>query len=464
MRLWATLVGGRPIVTRLVMTVAAAMTVVLLASGAFVLWRVGFALDRQLDQDLDAYGTVVERSVSAGTAPPTDTPGQTFQVYDEQGAVLQGDAANRLADAETIDQVLREGPQRRDLGSVLPGDPHPYRVVLREVDSPDGPVVLATAISRAKHDEALRELLLQLTIAGLATLVAASFVGYRTARAALDPVERYRAAAELAGADEETRLPVDPDRDDELTRLGHTLNALLARIRESGEREREFLADASHELRGPLALMRAELDWVRLRPRSAEETDTSLASLAQQVERLVALSDTLLDLEELRSVGAATDERLEAAGLLTEVCDQWSQLARSLDRELRWSAEPDVSVWGRRQWLVVALGNLVSNALRHGRGRVDLTAQPEVGGSIAFEVFDEGPGFPPDFAAYAFDRFTRADESRSTPGTGLGLALVHAVAEAHGGTVAISGARVTLRFPSSGAASPDPRPDPVQVT
>lgn len=452
MSLWARAVGGRRIVTRLVIAVALAMTVVLLASGAFVMWRVGFALDRQLDQDLDAYGAVVERAVRTGSRPPADTPGQTFQVYDAQGDVLEGDSPDRLVDAATVRRVLATRPERIDVGDIVPADPHPYRAVVREVPSPEGPVVMATAISRANHDEALRELMLQLALAGLATLAAAAFVGYRTARAALDPVEQYRRAAELAEAGSASRLPVDPERDDELTRLGHTFNALLGRIRAAGEREREFLADASHELRAPLALMSAELEWVRLRRRSTEETDTCLESLARQVERLVTLSDTLLDLEELRSVGVADDECLEASRLLAEVCDQWAVQARADGRELVWSADPGLSLRGRRRWLVVALGNLVSNALRHGAGTVRLAAWRDAGdGAVVVEVSDEGAGFPEGFAEHAFDRFTRAEESRSTPGTGLGLALVRAAAEAHGGAATVSGSTVTLRFPSPAA-------------
>ena len=125
--------------------------------------------------------------------------------------------------------------------------------------SPSGTRYVASAISRRKHDEALRELLLQLAIADLAALVAASFVGYRTARAALDPVERYRRTVERLerGSDvPHERLPVDTDRDDELTRLGHTFNDLLDRLEDAARRERQFLADTSHELRSPLSLMR----------------------------------------------------------------------------------------------------------------------------------------------------------------------------------------------------------------
>ena len=160
----------------------------------------------------------------------------------------------------------RQLPARRDARAfrvdALPGRPRRR-----------APASWPSAISRRKHDEALRELLLQLTIADLIALVAASFVGYRTARAALDPVERYRRAVERHRGGRPGRgCRSTPGRDDELSRLGDTFNDLLDRIEASAERERQFLADASHELRTPLSLMRTELEWAPHRPRSDAET------------------------------------------------------------------------------------------------------------------------------------------------------------------------------------------------
>ena len=236
MTLWRRLVGHRPIVTRLVLAVAGTMAVILLATGALVFWRVQYALNRQLDQDLAAYQQVIERAVGTGSRPPTDTPGQSYQVYDARGRVIGGNARTRLVDRETVARAATGTEQREDVGNIFPPTDHPYRVVARRVETTGAPVVVASAISKAKHDEALRELLVQLAIADLITLVAASLVGYGTARAALNPVERYRVAAEKA--DGATVLPVDPGKDDEVTRLGHTFNALLDRIRRANERER----------------------------------------------------------------------------------------------------------------------------------------------------------------------------------------------------------------------------------
>lgn len=444
MRLWHRLVGDRPIVTRLVVAVAAAMTVVLVLAAAFVYWRVSYALDRQLDQDLGAYQRVVERAVRTGQQPPGDTPGETFQVYDGQGRVVAGNraippllAAEDLADA-------RRGESRFDVGRFLPPSARAFRVEAHLVSTPGGARVVASAISRHKHDEALRELLLQLAIADVVTLAGASFVGYRTARAALDPVERYRRAAQASDGTGR-RLPVADGRDDELTRLGHTFNDLLARIEAGATRERQFLADASHELRTPLSLMRTELEWAAHRPRTPEQTAEVLASMQSQVNRLVDLANALLDLEELRGSAPAHREEVPVADLLHEaVCSVAPRDAAVL------VDAPDATARVDRRWTELAVANLVGNALRHGAGQVRVEGRVD-GDRLTVTVSDEGPGFPEEFRDQAFDRFTRAETSRSTPGSGLGLALVQAVAQAHGGEAFLDGgpgARVVLRLPA----------------
>jgi signal transduction histidine kinase len=449
--LWRGLVGERPIVTRLVLSVAGTMAVVLILSGGFVFWRVQFALSRQVDQDLDAYQELVEQALSAGQTAPSDTPGESYQVYDEQGTVVGGDAVGRLVGRAAVAAAYAGDEQRRDVGRLLPPSRRAYRVVTSRLEAPGQRLVVAYAISRHKHDEALRELLLQLLIADTVTLAAASVVGYRTARAALNPVERYRLAAERAGAETDLRLPVAERREDELSRLGHTLNGFLDRLRQSNERERQFLGDASHELRSPLALMRTELEWALMHADDQAETAACLESLRGQVERLIVLSDSLLDLEEVRAGDDTVRGPVDVGKLVQDVAARFAGDASARHRAIATSSEPGLSVQGNRHWLEVAVGNLVLNALRHGAGTVHVSAAAAGGPDhprVRVVVRDEGPGFPADFVARAFDRFSRAEESRSTRGTGLGLALVQAVADAHDGAAAISGSQVTIDLPA----------------
>ncbi|MEO6572054.1 MAG: HAMP domain-containing sensor histidine kinase [Ilumatobacteraceae bacterium] len=436
--------GYRTILTRLVLVVVAAMAGVLILAGGFVFWRVEYALDRQLDQDLAAYGTTVERALRTGTPPPVDTPGQSYEVVVPKGGVV-GNAVGRLASDEDVRRAASGETVHADVGHLLPAQRVSLRVVSRRIESSSGPVVVSTAISKQQHDEALRELLLQLLVADVATLAAAGFVGYHTARAALDPVERYRLAAEAS--DGQHRLPVAHDRDDEITRLGHTFNALLDRLHQAAERERQFLADASHELRSPVALMHTELEVALRRQPRDDATRLTLVSLDSQVDRLIAVSNALLDLEELRSDERARATPMAVNELLASVAARYAE--RAGDRVILIDAANGLELVGVREWVDLATDNLLSNALRYGAGTVTLSASV-TDDLLLISVSDQGMGFPLDFVGTAFDRFTRAEPSRSSAGTGLGLAIVQAVAEAHHGTAAIHGSTVRMAFPSTG--------------
>ncbi|NUR09121.1 MAG: HAMP domain-containing histidine kinase, partial [Nocardioidaceae bacterium] len=213
---------------------------------------------------------------------------------------------------------------------------------------------------------------------------------------------------------------------------------------------RRFLADASHELRSPLSLMSTELEWVRHRPRSAEELTTVLASLQGQLARLVELANALLDLEEVRSHERLRAEPVRVPDLVADALRDSVGSRDDVHVEV-----PDVEVVVDRRWLALALGNLLRNAVHHGQGEVCLHASV-ADGSLQVVVTDEGVGFPEEFVEQAFERFTRAETSRTGPGSGLGLSLVHAVASAHGGSVRIDatahGGRVVLTVPRDASA------------
>ncbi|WP_055548923.1 HAMP domain-containing sensor histidine kinase [Streptomyces sp. NBRC 110028] len=226
------------------------------------------------------------------------------------------------------------------------------------------------------------------------------------------------------------------DRDDEITRLGHTLNQMLDRLEASAERERErerrLVADASHELRTPRSLLRAELDVALHRPRGADELTETLRSVDAEVQRLIDLSNALPDLEELGSsehIARSPEDLAELVGTAVFAALRVAERAgRSLTVD---AAATTVNVDARR--LRPAIGSLISNALRHGQGDVRVTASATEG-RLRLTVTNEGPGFPTEFLPCAFDRFTRAEASRTSEGSGLGLAFVAAVAAAHGGT------------------------------
>jgi signal transduction histidine kinase len=232
-----------------------------------------------------------------------------------------------------------------------------------------------------------------------------------------------------------------------------TLNDMLERLQAAVEHERRFVADASHELRTPLALLRTELELALRRPRSHDELTDALRSAAEETERLSRLAEDLLFLA--RADQGTLPLRLEvvrAEDLLTNVAARFASRADNLHRRLDvqpadGGAEIEVDPGRIEQ----ALTNLVDNALVYGAGAVELSCEVS-GGIVELHVRDAGPGFPPDFRARAFDRFSRADEARSNGGAGLGLSIVELVARAHGGSVGLGdrpgpGADVWLALP-----------------
>lgn len=436
-----------PIVVRLVVSVLLAMLAVSLLGGAFVFWRVDIALNAQLDQDLRAYRDVGLRSLHDGDPIP-NIGNFSYQIFARSGQMLKGDltadvvGSTTLVKARSVEQSGEKGGFFSDTSYIWIATPARYR---------GQPVVLVVAINRRQHDEALHELLAQLAIVGGATLIAAGLIGYRTARAALDPVERYRVAAETA--DQDTRLPVD-GRDDELARLGHTFNAFLDRLEASRERERRFLADASHELRAPLSVMRAEVEVALMRAGASEGFDReTLQSLDTQIGRLERLCNALLQLEELTSSVVPATHHVDLDDLLNDVVAGARSLPAASGRPVRIDLREPIGLDAHPHWLEVAINNLVTNALRYGEGSITVGARTLDRSDdpiVEIWVVDQGAGIPISFLPRAFDRFARVDESRASGGTGLGLSIVAEIAELHGGTVLIDGARMSLLLPQSG--------------
>ncbi|MFE5027338.1 ATP-binding protein [Streptomyces sp. NPDC056656] len=440
-----------PIVLRLVLAVAVTMSLVLSGAAGLVYWRVQQALDEQLDADLATYAHDLRGDLLAGHKL-SGPDGSAYQILTPQGRISEASELVRtqlLLSGADIATVAGGTPVRRDIGDLASLDPHTLRLKAQRVRLPGRTVIAVAAVRRGHRDEALRELLAQLAIAMGLTLIAASYVGYRTARAALDPVERYRRrAASLADGTSGVRLPVPEDRDDELTRLGHTLNEMLERLEAAGERERRFLADASHELRTPLSLLRAELDVALHRPRPAAELTNTLRSVDSEVQRLIDLTNALLDLEQLGGTDHLARSPIDLPELITSAVDPY-RAAAGEHRTISVDVAPG-TVGVDANWIHPAIGNLIDNALRHSHGDIHVTATADEG-LLRLTVTDEGPGFPADFLPKAFDRFARAEASRTSPGSGLGLAFVAAVAASHGGAARAEntgqGAAVSVDIP-----------------
>ena len=291
-------------------------------------------------------------------------------------------------------------------------------------------------------------------------VVVATSAGYWLAGRALAPVERItRDARALDPGDLSARLTM-PEARDELHRLTDTLNAMLGRIEQSVARTRQFTADASHELRGPLALMQAAAEYALRRERPPEQLAEALGTVLRETKRTSRLVDNLLLLAraDAADVPPGTGPA-EVTEVLREVIEATAQLAREhqLQLEADIPAAP-LSVTMDAALLHRAAFILVDNAIKYtpAEGRVRITVE-EAGDQVRVAVHDTGIGIAAEDQPHVFDRFWRADRARSrgVGGTGLGLSIAHALVTRAGGSLSLAstpgeGSTFTLHLPRVG--------------
>lgn len=431
-----------PIRLKLTLAFAGVMAVVLVALGAFLYLRFERDLNASVDQGLRSRAGDVTALVrqadsgltDAGRSPLTEQGESFAQILTQEGRVVDGTAQLRerailsraelsRAQARTIKVERREGVESSE----------PARLLATPVRAQDRRLVIVVGTSMEDRRDSLRNLLALLLIGGPIALLLASLAGYGVAAGALRPVDAMRQqAAEIGDAEPGRRLPV-PRADDEVARLGETLNAMLSRLEAAFERERTFVSDASHEIRTPLAILKTEIELALRAGRTKEELHEALRSAGEETDRLVQLAEDLLVIA--RSDRGRLPVRLASVGaadLLGGVKERFARRAAEQGRAIDVAAEAELELTVDPLRLEQALGNVVDNALRHGSGPIHLAASQH-DGSVELRVSDEGAGFPHGFLGQAFERFTRADEARARGGTGLGLAIVAAIARAHGG-------------------------------
>lgn len=444
-----------PIRLRLTLGFTVAMALVLGVT-SFVLYdRLGSTLDEAIDDGLEVRTSELGPLLARGDLRPSevgDDEERFVQVLDGRGRVLASTPRIGpdpvLAPAEL--ERARERAIRLELGSV-PGSAGGARVLA----TPVGDVVLVVGALLEERDEALDGLLAELALVEPLALLLAALLAYVLATAALRPVEAMRAEAAVISAAEPGRRLSLPPAADEVSRLGETLNAMLGRLEAALERERSFVAEASHELRTPLALLQTELELALSRPRTATELERVVRSASTETDRLVRLAEDLLVLA--RADGGRLPllrTRVSVPDLFATVVRRYRLRAEQAGRALELDVPDDLVVAADSLRLEQALGNLVENAFRHGGGAVRLTAL-RAPGQVELHVQDDGPGFPPEFRSRAFERFGRAEHSRSGSGSGLGLPIVEVIAAAHGGTTGATnlpggGAAVWLSIPDVG--------------
>ena len=449
------MVNALPIRVRLTAAFAGAMLLMLTAAAAFVYLRLRADLDDALNAQLRARFA----AVAARTPGPTlaavalADPEEGFvQVLDRQGRIID-QAGTTLAAALTPTQLQEASGDRLLIEQSVAGIDGTARILARAIPGRGpsagvgaaGPAVLVVGASLNDRDEALRGVVTSFAAGGAVAVLLASAIGYLLARAGLAPVDAIRRRAlEVSLVDADEGLPL-PRARDEVRRLADTLNAMLVRLRASYERERRFVADASHELRTPIAVVKAELEAALRSGAIGAQVREGLVAAVEECDRLAQLADDLLVLARLSSDGPPVHRQpVDALTLLDGVRNRFTDRAEQRNRRITiavagmacFPADPDRV----RQ----ALSNLVDNALRHGHGDITVSCHATPAGTV-LAVSDQGPGFAADITDRAFERFARGDLARTRGGAGLGLAIVAAVAASHGGTAQILPGSATVQ-------------------
>ncbi len=367
------------------------------------------------------------------------------QLVAAQADVLASTPNLAGAPALPIPQSLSDAQTLRTLDT-LTVDDDTFRVLSRTVDTPNGPALLHVGATIDVVEESVGVLLgtLALTtpiVVGLMGAIVWALVG-RTLR----PVEDIRReVAEIGSLDLHRRVPLPLQRD-EVGRLARTMNEMLGRLESAVTRQRRFVADASHELRSPLARMRSELE-------TADEKEASplLTSLHEEVVHLQNLAEDLLVLAHHDD--DPKPARSDPVDLDDIVLEEAAAMGGRGRVQVHIAGVSAAHVRGDARELRRAIQNLCENAERHATSLVSMTLR-EVGNEALFDIADDGPGIPPNQADIVFERFTRLDHARNraSGGTGLGLAIVREIIERHGGQITIDtthrpGARFVMRLP-----------------
>jgi heavy metal sensor kinase len=451
-----------PIRVRLTLAFALGMALVLAGLGAFVYLRVGRDLLASIDLGLRSRAQVLVDSIGrqvsgvSGASGSLIDPDESFaQVLDSSVGVV--DSSSQATQTPLLDRsTLRTLEDATFFVRTVPRiDVDPVRLLVVPAGPAGNRVSVVVGATLGDRRDALHRLLVSLAVGGPVALILTSAAGWALAGAALRPVERMRReAAAISVSEPERRLPV-PGTGDELARLGSTLNTMLDRLQTSFERERRFVDDASHELRTPLSVLKMELDLALARNRTPEELVEALRSASSETDRLVRLAEDLLVLARAdRGRLPLQREDVDVSELLARACTAYEARARAAGVRIELAAVPGRALVDPAR-VRQALENLLDNALRHTPPGGAVRVQAEVGGGLVkLAVEDSGPGFAPDIMTRAFEPFARSVETDGDGmRTGLGLSIVRAIAEAHGGTVSAEnqpegGARLTLSLPA----------------
>ncbi|EWM13989.1 ATP-binding protein [Kutzneria sp. 744] len=413
-----------------------------LAGGAIGELLVG-AADSQLHNALGAAAP----AVAAGRPVGSELVTGQLRVLDTEGAPVDGKPRPNLSERDV--DALMSGMDVLRLG-----DDPPHRWIGRVVYDPTGlPRLVAAGAELVGYNQAVREGADWLSVAAVLASLLIGVATWVVVGWSLWPVRRMHAAAGALPMGE--RLPV-PEAHDELRALAEAMNGLLARRDEAVQRLRRFTGDAAHELRSPVASIRAQAEVAVAHP-DAEFAQEVLAAVTDESERMSTLVDDLLALARSDAGESQPVGRVDVSAAAIAAAERRSG-----------NGGPRIRVDAPRAGAMVlcapgevalVLNNLLNNAMRYARVQVHITVLP-AGTTVRLLVDDDGPGVPVEHRTRLFDRFYRVqdDRGRGTGGAGLGLALVAETVRRRGGTVRVTdspegGARFEVRWQAAGLAT-----------
>ncbi len=422
-------------------------TVLLASLGLLVYWLLSTNLRRDIESQLatraDQLASTLDVDGSGTNFQDSQVPGEVVLLYNNKGALLE--SSSRSYSPPLLPTWTSQGAGKGAYETVALADGRWLMYVAPIAASESSAGTGARTLIIGRPLEPIYELLNQtvsvFAIVGPIVLLFACVGGYFLAGRALAPVAAITRTAQRIQAEGLGQRIGMEGRTDELGKLAATFDSMLARLEETFARERRFTSDAAHELRTPLAVIRAESSLALAKSRTPDEYRRVLQVVDGESSRMGKLMSDLLTLAR---ADAGKYHLLRKAADLTSLCRkvaaQMEVLARDKQITLTMDIEEGVAITGDDAWLTQMLSNLLDNGIRYTQrgGWIKLTLARK-NGNVAIVVEDNGIGMTGEQLAHIFDRFYRADKSRSrndeTSGTGLGLAICEWIAISHGGHI-----------------------------
>ncbi len=325
--------------------------------------------------------------------------------------------------------------------------------------------LVQVASNTAAVDDSLFQLRVLLFISVPLTILLAALGGYYVARKAFDPIDRIIRTAQSISAEHLDKRLEKGDVDDEISRLSTTLNDMFDRIEEAFKLQKQFTADASHELKTPLTILLGEIEVALKNPRTSDDYQNTLRSAVEEIRRITNIVDDLLTIARLESGQLPLQKHpvrvdelmLDAVSRVSGYAIQHGIIVNYEVQNLSAHDNEEVFVQGDRDKLLSVFINLLDNAIKYSKSSGTIGVVQKIEDKfVRLEIIDKGIGISAKDLPHVFDRFYRADKSRSADGTqrgsGLGLSISRFLVQAHGGTINVAsregkGTTVNVRLP-----------------